>query len=94
MIVDIVVTNLQILGAIPSPRIPIPMPNDDVGKVVFFATVGSERLNNRTYVRFKGKAARKAARIVDKFGSIGTSGEYGSIDIDEHDFIKEEKGPV
>jgi hypothetical protein len=31
-------------------------------------------------------ALRKAERIVDKYGSISTSGFYGSIEIDEKDF--------
>lgn len=36
---------------------------------------------------FKEKGLRKTERIVDKYGNLGTSGEYGSIFIDEKDFI-------
>jgi len=35
----------------------------------------------------KGKALKKAERLVNKQGSISTSREYGSISIDEKDFV-------
>lgn len=33
----------------------------------------------------KGKALRKAEKVVDKYGGINISGVYGSIEIDERD---------
>lgn len=30
------------------------------------------------------------SRIVDRFGGLGTSGEYGSIEIDPNDFVIED----
>ena len=67
------------------------MPNDDVGKHIFFSTVNSHRLNKHVYGSLKGKALTKARRIVDKYGAINMSGLYGSIEINESDFIPWEK---
>jgi hypothetical protein len=66
------------------------MANDDLGRVVFFNMTYSNRLNNRIFGNLRGKALKKAQRIVDRFGSISTSGEYGSIGIDSKDFVKVE----
>lgn len=48
------------------------------------------RLNHRIYGRLRGKALQKASKIVDRFGGLGTSGEYGSIEIDPNDFVIED----
>ena len=85
IIVDIDVANLQIRAA--KPQIQTPMPNDDVGKILFWNSVDLDRLNKREYGELKGKALRKAERIVNKFGGINISGQYDSIEIDERDFI-------
>ena len=46
-------------------------------------------------LRFSVKALRKPVKIVNKFGAINISGEYGSIDIDEKDFVLTDgKGPT
>src|SRR5215204_5489193 len=45
MIVDISVWNCSIMAL--RPEIPTPMPNNDVGKHIFFHSVESERLNKR-----------------------------------------------
>jgi hypothetical protein len=63
------------------------MPNDDVGKMLFWNNVNLDRLNKREYGELKGKALSKAERIVNKYGGINISGQYGSIEIDERDFI-------
>jgi hypothetical protein len=44
-------------------------------------------LNKREFGYLKGAALKKAERIVDKLAGINISGEYGSIEIDESDFI-------
>jgi len=69
------------------PKIQIKMPNDDVSKLLFWNSVSSDRLNNRQPGHLRGRALKKAEKIVNKFGSITTSGEYGSIEIDRGDFI-------
>lgn len=63
------------------------MPNDDVGKMLFYNSCSLERLNEGEWGMLKGKALRRAERIVDKYGAINISGIYGSIEIDEKDFI-------
>ena len=68
-----------------------PIPNDDIGKMIFYHNAPQDRLNKRTFGTLKGNALRKARRIVDMHGSISTSGIYGSIEIDERDFIPWEK---
>ncbi|MGA9150212.1 MAG: hypothetical protein WBZ36_06525 [Candidatus Nitrosopolaris sp.] len=70
------------------------MANDDLGRVVFFNMTYSNRLNNRIFGNLRGKALKKAQRIVDRFGSISTSGEYGSIEIDSKDFVKVEMNDI
>lgn len=39
-----------------------------------------------SFVRLKGKALEQAQKINEN-GDIHTSGEYGSIEIDENDFV-------
>jgi hypothetical protein len=90
IIVDIDVANLSIRAS--KPDIPVPMPNDDVGKLFFFQVVPAERLNKRVYGNLKGRGLQKAKRIVDRFGGINISGEYGSIEIDEKDFVPNNGG--
>ena len=89
IIVDIDVANLQIRAA--KPQLQTIMPNDDVGKMLFWNSVDLDRLNKRQYGELKGKALRKAERIVNKFVGINISGQYGSISIDEADFIPFER---
>lgn len=86
IIVDIDVTNLQQIRAA-KPVIQTPMPNDDVGKMIFWSTANLDRLNNKQFGELKGEALKEAEGLVNKFGSISTSGQYGSIEIDEKDFI-------
>jgi len=85
IIVDINVANCQIRAY--RPKIQIKMPNDDASKIMFWNTVQAERLNSRQPGHLRGRALQKAEKIVNKFGSITTSGEYGSIEIDQRDFI-------
>ena len=49
--------------------------------------VNVDRLNKRQRGTLKGRGWRRARRIVNMFGSIYTSGEYGSIEINEKDFV-------
>ncbi len=65
-----------------------PMPVDDAGKLLFFNSCPSDRLNKRIMESLKGRALQKAKQVVDACGSISTSGIYGSIEIDEKDFIE------
>jgi hypothetical protein len=85
IIIDIDVQNCQIRAA--KPVIGIAMPNDDVGKTIFFSTMPGARLNNRVYGHLKGRGLQKAKRIMDKHGGINVNGEYGSIEIEDGDFI-------
>ena len=65
IIVDIDVWNCQIRAS--KREIQTYMPNNDVGKMIFWNYVNSERLNKKTYARLKGRGYRKAERIVDKY---------------------------
>jgi len=85
IIVDVTVANCEIRAA--RPDIQSPMPNTDSEKIAWWDSVSLERLNKRTWGHLKGRALQKAKRIVDKNGSISTSGEYGSIEVDEREFI-------
>jgi len=89
IIVDIEVSNGQIKAY--KPEIQTFMPNDDVNKNLFWSTVEIERLNKRQQGELKGKGLKIAEDIVNQYGSISTSGIYGSIEIDENDFIPVEK---
>ncbi|MFB5598982.1 MAG: hypothetical protein ACE5SW_01975 [Nitrososphaeraceae archaeon] len=85
IIVDIDVSDCHIRAA--KPEIQTLMPNDDVGKNLFWLTVELDRLHKRQFGELKGNALKKAEELVNKYGSITTSGIYGSIEIDENDFI-------
>jgi hypothetical protein len=86
IIVDLEVWNCEIRAFRPEDQ-NNPMPVDDMGKKLFWNTAPTERFNNRQFGTLKGNALREARCIVDKYGSISTSGTYGSIQIDEQDFI-------
>jgi hypothetical protein len=64
-----------------------PMPYTNPEKTLILNSVGSDRLNGRELGYLQGKALAQDERIVNKHGSISTSGFYGSILIDEKDFI-------
>ena len=89
LVVDIDVSNCKIIAF--KPEIQTLMPNDDVGKNLFWNTVEIERLDKRVMGELKGEGLKKAQAIVNKYGSITTTGIYGSIEIDENDFIPVEK---
>lgn len=86
IVVDIDVWNCEIRAF--KPRMQIAMPTDQVSKLVFWNTIPIERLNERTFGHLRGRALRKAEKIVDREGSISMSGVYGSIIIDEKDFVE------
>jgi hypothetical protein len=86
IIVDIDVWNCEIRAFKPEDQA-TPMPNDDVGKTLFWNITPSERFNKRQLGSLKGNALTKARSIVDKYGHINISGVYGSIEIDEEDFV-------
>jgi hypothetical protein len=87
IIVDIDVWNRKIRAY--KPDIPTPLPNDDIHKVIFWNNVDPNRINKRTRTHgyLKGEALKRAHKIVDEFGTISRSGEYGSIEIDLQDFV-------
>ena len=88
IIVDVTVANCQISAFKPSEQFQnMPMPTNDTEKILFWYTVNTNRLNNRIYGTLKGKALRKAQKLVNENGGISTRGEYGSIEIDEKDFV-------
>ncbi|HJU85265.1 MAG TPA: hypothetical protein VJ551_02145 [Nitrososphaeraceae archaeon] len=86
IIVDIDVWNHEIIAFKPEDQT-TPMPNDDAGKTIFQNLAPSERFNKRQFGSLKGNALTKARSIVDKYGAINISGIYGSIEIDENDFV-------
>jgi hypothetical protein len=55
--------------------------------MLFWKGSPSERLNKRVMGTLKGAALRKAKRVIDRNDSLNMSGIYGSIVIDETDFI-------
>ncbi|MFL6412019.1 MAG: hypothetical protein ACJ71K_12370 [Nitrososphaeraceae archaeon] len=68
MIVDIDLWNCQIRSF--RPEIQTPMPNDDLRKMLFWNSSEPDRLNKRQLGHLRGRALRKAERIVDKYGGI------------------------
>jgi hypothetical protein len=89
IIVDIDVWNREIRAFKPEDQA-TPMPNDDVGKMLFLNITPSECFNKRQFGSLKGNALTKARSIVDKYGAINISGIYGSIEINEEDFVPSE----
>ena len=89
MIADIVVANCQIRAALPAAEFQhIPMPTNEVERIIWFETIHPERLNRRVYGKLKGRALKKAQKLVDSDGAgIGMSGEVGSILINPDDFV-------
>ncbi len=88
IIVDVTVADNQIRALKPKDEYQtMLMPNTDTEKLLWWNSVDPGRLNNRLYGTLKGQALKKAQKLVDSQGSISTSGEYGSIEISEEDFI-------
>jgi hypothetical protein len=85
-IVDIDVYNCQIRAFLPKNQRDA-CPTDQIGKIIWYKNVDFDRLNNRVFGFLKIKARKKAEKIVDREGGINISGMYGSIEIDEKDFI-------
>ncbi|MFB5599088.1 MAG: hypothetical protein ACE5SW_02530 [Nitrososphaeraceae archaeon] len=89
IIIDIDVSNCQIRAL--KANIQTLMPDDKVGKSLFWNTVELERLHKRQIGGLKGKGLKKVEEIVNRYGSITTNGLYGSIEIVENDFIPFDK---
>lgn len=89
IIVDINVANLQIRALKPDMQ-DLRMPNQDPFKLIFWNSVHSDRLNKRKTGTLKGLALRNALKLVERYGSISTSGEYGSMIVKETDFIEDD----
>jgi hypothetical protein len=85
IIVDLDVWNCQI--RVFKPEIQTRMALSDVEKMLFWNNAPLDRLNNRIMGELKGAALRKAKHVIDKHGALNMSGIYGSIEIDEKDFI-------
>jgi hypothetical protein len=85
IILDLDVWNCQIRAF--KSEIQIPLGNSDVEQLLFGKGSPSERLNKRAMGTIKGAVLRKAKRVIDRNGSLNMSGIYGSIVIDEKDFI-------
>ena len=71
----------------PSKEIQVPLRNSDVEQMLFWKGAPSDRLNKRVMGRLKGAGLRKAKKVIDRNGSLNMSGIYGSIEIDENDFV-------
>jgi hypothetical protein len=69
------------------PEIQVPLPNSDVEQMLFWKGASSDRLNKRVMGTLKGAGLRKAKRVIDRNRSLNMSGIYGSIEIDETDFV-------
>ena len=88
IIVDINVANYTIRGTKPIGQFQNdPMPVNEVAKIIWLENVNPDRLNYRVYGELKGKALKKAQKIVNANGSLSTSGEYGYITIQAQDFV-------
>ena len=85
IVIDISVANCHIFAL--KPEIQIPMPDTDAEKIIWWGTVDLQRLNKRVAGTLKGNALKKAEKIVDKYGMINMSGEYGSIEVNEDDLF-------
>jgi hypothetical protein len=84
-IVDLDVWNCQIRAC--RPEIQVPLRNSDVEQMLFWKCAPSDRLNKRVMGTLKGTGLRKAKKVIDRNGSLNMSGIYGSIEIDENDFV-------
>ena len=85
IIVDLDVWNFQIRAF--KPDIQVPLRNSDVEQMLFWKGAPSDRLNKRVMGTLKGAGLRKAKKVIDRNGSLNMSGIYGSIEIDETDFV-------
>ena len=85
IIVDLDVWNCQIRAF--KPEIQVPLRNLDVEQMLFWKDAPSDRLNKRVIGTLKGAGLTKARRVIDRNGSLNMSGIYGSIEIDENDFV-------
>ena len=85
IIVDLDVWNCQIRAF--KPEIHVPLRNSDVEQMLFWKGSPSDRLNKRVMGTLKGAGLRKAKKVIDRNGSLNMSGIYGSIEIDETDFV-------
>jgi hypothetical protein len=85
IIVDLDVWNCQIRAF--KPEIQIPLRNSDVEQMLFWKGAPSDRLNKGVVGTLEGAALRKAKRVIDRNGSLNMSGIYGSVEIDESDFV-------
>lgn len=85
IIVDLDVWNCQIRAF--KPELQVPLCNLDVEQMLFWKGASLDRLNKRIMGMLKGAALRKAKRAIDRNGSLNMSGIYGSIEIDESDFV-------
>jgi len=89
IIVDIEVWNRSILAF--KPEIQTMMPTQEPQKNLFLNTEESDRLNKGEIGHLNRNALKEAEKIVNKEGGIEISGWYGSILIDENDFIGYER---
>ena len=87
IIVDLDVWNCQIRAF--KPEIQVPLRNSDVEQMLFWKGAPSDRLNKRVMGTLRGAALKKAKRMINRNGSLNLSGIYGSIEIDESDFISD-----
>ena len=96
--VDIVVSNCQIMAAKPMKPTAVPIILEYTPEGTTVARLlwkrynddnMNERLANRTYGSFRegSNALEKARMSVNKHGGLDTAGEYGSIEIDDSDFV-------
>jgi hypothetical protein len=87
IIVDLDVWNCQIRAF--KPEIQVPLRNSDLEQMLFWKGAPSDRLNKRVMGTLRGAALSKANRVINRNGSLNLSGIYGSIEIDESDFISD-----
>jgi hypothetical protein len=96
LLVDIVVRNHEVVAARPT-RVtapPIILVRTEGGHVLpaikwpsNFSNGMSDRLQNRVYGRLKGKALKQAFKVVRDNGGLDIAGEYGSLEINDKDFV-------
>jgi len=87
IIVDLDVCNCPIRAF--KPEIQVPLCNSDVEQMLFWKGASPGRLNKRVMGTLRGAALKKAKRLINRNGSLNLCGIYGSLEIDESDFISD-----
>jgi hypothetical protein len=91
VIVDILVVSHRIIALKPVNQ-SIFIDNRDARKMVIWNTIPPDRINERVRGRLIGMSFKNALKLINEYGGISNSGEYGSMYLaDPLEFIEEDK---